>query len=392
MASSNFCTKPISVSFDNFSVLEGDNNSLHKRSFNLEFVLSDDFECLAYQAVTFADCFQTHNEFNHSKIMRIRTNEVNRKLKELFIYDRVKNIHNAIFRMFLPRDINEGYSFRGNLELSRLICQGYGQKNLHDVFFSWRFIPMTENEGKVFIKRMMLRFPFLKKFLTETNGTIGAEPFIIYEYEAYMNSYHQDFYSKDNVNPGEISENPTPDPNNKGQAPNYNLGKLSIVEGVKSTTTEVTDSFEKCPLMNSFLSQDSKTLIFIPSANGHGVEFNRSFNYSKTFGIRIADSMDESDLVNKYYRSIKLDATQMAVLVGTEVYTTTGIKARGNELKFRNMTKFRLPNMEDLTKLFLEYSGDLGVSEILDELTKISLNDEIDDISGEILKVFNLGK
>lgn len=343
----NYSIRSIIEVFKNFEFLNG-SNMIANRAFHVHLEVFLDLENLHKQAKTFATNYKQHGYLIHSKVMRLFEDNVFDKLYELFIYSFVKCIHNGFFYNFLNEEADLGYAFEGHVQLFKLLTKMDNSDLKDDVRLSYSISKGGATWKAAFITKLVAQFKFLRNYRTYSNDDFGCHPFIIPEYEEYFSRFVDDYYSRDHVNTGrkdkgkeqdhkqDQGENDSVDEDNANKKKKkrkrnnmlnnqtYPNGRLHISNLRDKSVSQIL-SFSNSPVMNSFLSNDSKKLHFIAVGNGRKVDNNPSFSFTKANFLRLAKSGNDKLNIDRQYSEIVITNKQ-SHLICSEVFTITGIR------------------------------------------------------------------
>jgi hypothetical protein len=351
----NYSGKPLEIREKNLSFLYDLPNS-SERGLDPEFIIRIDYDRLLEQSSVFSRNISTLGYLQLSKILRVRSSDVDRILEELFIYSRLKAYFNGMF--FNNFNSNEmlGYCFVGDAALFEILISPRYSMTLDDGFIvNLKLKTYSLKELKLLALEAFERFPFLGSFFEDiTEESFGNYQLFDDKYERYLNRICEDYYSASHIDKRETGQD---------FAKDSKRGNLCAVNlSLRSQRTIVHP--DNCPIFNSFLFEDK--FYYINVGNGHEMRNNPSFVFSKTFNIVLSNLKDTK--ITQYYDSINKELLDH--LVTDEVYNICRVKCIH--------TSRRIPEPQVKTNpgsLFKVVKDKLGNQEIkLDRILEIIID------------------
>lgn len=355
----NYARKQISVLTKNYEFLL-DNSSTSNKSLYLRFCFDISVSELKRQADIFAFNYKAHSYVNLPRILRVKDDEFEQVVRELYIYSFAKSFYNAVFFNKISNDSNLGYVLKGHSCLFRLLRNPVSQDFSETDFVSYTISLGTEAKKQAMFLQLLSAFPFLNRYKDEMPDAFGTIPFFINDYEAYLNRLMQDQFSGNAVQQGDSSFLVTGNITDS-------LGRLTLSDLSSIDDTSIL-SFSNNPIANCFKSPDGKKLYFFPVVNGVRMEFNPSFSFSMANFIKL-DYNNDKDIINKYYYSIDLSDSQKHLIL-SDIYTISGIKCRTVNVSGGASSNIEVPTLDDIIKVINSYNNDF--EKVLNKIKQVT--------------------
>lgn len=285
-------------------------------SISLEFEVVPCAKTLALQSKTFASNYRVHGYLNLSKIIRVKEEDVETTLQNLYIYSYLKVLHNGFFNDQLNEDSDQGMCFKGHSEFY-FILRSTGMRIFKDDVFISSLINLgTKSSRRKIFALLVKQFPQMASYASFSDS-YGLQPFLIPDFEKLFNFLSDDYYSK--------RAQGEPDSKRGGRSDHsHSLGKIQICNVTELSSKEII-SENAYPIWNAFTNKKGDDLFFTAVNNNHELKDNRSFFFSQANFIRLSDNCDHELLSDRYYQKMKL-GEQEQFFVASEVFTNTGIK------------------------------------------------------------------
>lgn len=370
------------ISENNFHFLDyAQANTDRGLTFNLS--LNIDIQQLDLQASTFASNASSLGYINFGKTLRVRDEDIEDVLYNMFVYSRIKGLFNAFYFNSFSTESNLGVCFRGDAALFELLKTSRNSFISEENFFIEYNIDFgTDTDRRFLALRLIQYFPFLiKTFASINEPDFGTLPFIDNELERYLCRLREDYYSRDHIitkqgndSQDYVRSNTKKNSDRYTSNLDYSKGKIAIVD-LESRDFKQIRSMSSCPMLNSFLC-DGK-LYFLTVGKGHSIENNCSFIFSRTNFITLSKDNNDMEQINRYYDIV--DNSNVNHLTASEVFNVTGLKC----LNIRNGGKRRgngdiIPKLiPPVSKIISKFGKELDLDKLLLKIVD-SLNEDLE--------------
>jgi hypothetical protein len=222
-------------------------------SINLEFEVVPCAKTLALQSKTFASNYRVHGYLNLSKIIRVKEEDVETTLQNLYIYSYLKALHNGFFNDQLNEDSDQGMCFKGHSEFY-FILRSTGMRIFKDDVFISSIINLgTKSSRRKIFALLVKQFPQMASYASFSDS-YGLQPFLIPDFEKLFNFLSDDYYSK--------RAQGEPDSKRGGRSDHsHSLGKIQICNVTELSSKEII-SENAYPIWNAFTNKKGDDLFF----------------------------------------------------------------------------------------------------------------------------------
>lgn len=366
----NYSQNTINKIIKNFAYLE-DNTTTANLTFELDLKIEPNLDQLDLQARIFSINYKTHGYINFYKSLRIRDDQVETALYEMYVYSYVKSLYNGLFFHNLSEDSNLGLAFQGHALFFQAIKAASLSEMRDDVYLRYNLNLGSPKYKQALLARILSRFSFLKSFINESLDNVGTTPFYVRYIETYFSYITQDYYSNEYFKQGVDSKN---------SDNNFPNGRLFITKLNMSDSNSIL-KFNTNPIMNAFTNDSFKEFYFVPVLNGTTMVDNPAVFFSKANFISLRSDGKNNNMIKirRIYNSILLNSKQRH-LVLAEVFTNTGVICRFNSEGNTKYDRIKVPSIDKFIKLIEDHDYTSLLEKISEELWESINNSEEPEI------------